>query len=129
MQKIIGAAIASALAFSMAAWASPGDHARGSAAVDATGAAAVETGTMTESIIIAQSMPAVPAARPVVPPQAGSAPMRSGVNPGSQGRVNPGSQGRVNPGSQGRTNQGSQGQTTQCRYGTMMHHGSLVCAP
>lgn len=133
MRKIITAIAMSALALPAAA-----------------GGAVAGTAPVPEALAVAMT-PAAPSERPIVlsqlvpipgwvnPGSQGVYPGSPGrVNPGSQGRVNPGSQRRVNPGSQGRVNPGSQGKTNSgsqgwspkdCKYGTMMHHGSLVCSP
>lgn len=138
MNKIILAAAAGVMTLSVAACNTPGERALGGAAigglagatiggiatghtggalagaaVGAAGGAVVGAATTPEPVVVGEAMPAGPAVR-TAPPQGGHAPVYNGVNPGSPGRAN----------------QGSQGWSPKdCKYGTMMHHGSLVCSP
>ncbi|MGO4525898.1 hypothetical protein AB4097_13640 [Microvirga sp. 2MCAF35] len=127
MKTIIVAAAAGALLLSLTACNTPGERALGGgaigglagaaiggmatghasgalagAAVGAAGGAVIGAATTPEPepMFVAEPMPA--------------APVRSEARPSGQGRAN----------------QSSQGWSPKdCKYGTMMHHGSLVCSP
>jgi len=125
MKTIIAAAVAGTLMLSVTACNTPGERALGGgaigglagaaigglatghtsgalagAAVGAAGGAVVGAATAPEPMVVAEPMPA--------------APVRSEAHSSGQGRVN----------------QGSQGWSPKdCKYGTMVHHGSVVCSP
>ncbi|WP_246388784.1 hypothetical protein [Microvirga mediterraneensis] len=78
-------------------------HASGAlagAAVGAAGGAVVGAATAPEPMVVEQPMPA--------------APMRGDMRPSGQGRVDQG---------------GRPWSPKDCKYGTMVHHGSVVCSP
>ncbi|WP_245435315.1 hypothetical protein [Microvirga calopogonii] len=127
MKSIIVAAAAGALVLSLTACNTPGERALGGGAIGGLAGAAVgglatghASGALAGAAIGAAGGAVVRAAttpepEPIyVEEPMPAAPIRRAGNPGGQGRVD----------------QGSQGWSPKdCKYGTMMHHGSLVCSP
>lgn len=107
-QRAVGCAAIGGLA-GAAIGGMPAGHASGAltgAAVGAAGGAIVGAATTPEPVAVDGQMPVAAQSRVITPPQPGPAPVRAGVNPSHQGST-----------------------PQNCRYGTMMHHGSPVCAP
>ncbi|EIM27949.1 hypothetical protein [Microvirga lotononidis] len=127
MKTIIIAAGAAALVLSLTACNTPGERALGGGAIGGLAGAAIgglatghASGALAGAAIGAAGGAVVGAAstpepEPVyVQEPVPAAPIRSGMPPSGQGRVD----------------QGNRAWSPKdCKYGTMVHHGSVVCSP